>query len=690
MTSSHHPSRNSSISAPKVGLLGAFLNRLSYAKKLILISMVFYIPISILSFMVIKGSYDLLAVVKNQKQGIAALELVYKLRREVETLRDSVVISSLVDLPELRTRTDNQVKSVQQAFQDLKALDNGLMQTEALTAAMTETENAVISHATEILGLQMVKVQFETRQQMVDKIKALEELVLEMSGLSLESSKEVKPILDFLGPGLADISLMLGQARAFGGRGLTMSYLTSDAIGSLENTFDQLDVQRSKVVTRLEQISLQMGEAEAESFKGLAQQYEQGILDALDVLDFEVIGAVRLEMDSQVFFQKITDSVDLIIPIEEALGTRLATIFADKLSQLEQKLLTVVGFITSLILLSLYIYIVFYRSMLGGIEQLSEAAKSMAQGDMTVELEAVSKDELGVLVNHFNESNAKIRGLIQQVQLNASQTTEVAASAQQSSEQTSDLVKQQELQLQHLQGSLKDVDAKVELVSEKSKRAITEVSDASDRAGAGKEILSKSLRNISELTDKIDEATTLINTLSEKSVEVGNVMGQIQGVAEQTNLLALNAAIEAARAGEQGRGFAVVADEVRSLSQRTHASSADIQSIINEITHGIQRSVEVMTESQRSAKETEAESGAIEEVFEQINDQLGKLTQLNSDVEDALTEQAGSISQMNNNIQSINQGNVEAVEVGENSQEVNKEMSEKAEDLKKVINTFKV
>lgn len=690
MSSSHHSSQNSSISTPKVSLLGAMLNRLSYAKKLILISMVFYIPICILSFMVIKGSYDLLSLVKHQKQGVQALELIYPLRREVETLRDSVVISSLVDLPELRTQTQTQVKAVQAAFEKLKASDNSLLQEEAIAAAVTETEEAVVLHATEILGLQMLKVQFETRHQIVDKVKALEDLILEESSLTLENSKQVKPILDLLGTGMADISLMLGQARAYGGRGLTMSYLTSDIIVSLENTFDQLDVQRGKVVARFEQIAQQMDASESEAFAVLTASYDQGILDALDVLDFEVIGAVRPEMDSRAFFEKITASVDLFVPVEQALLSRLTLVFADKLSQLEQKLMYVVGFIASLILLSLYIYTVFYKSMLGGIEQLSEAAQSMAQGDMTVELEAVSNDELGILVNHFNESNVKIRGLIQQVQQNASQATDVASSAQQSSELTSHLVKQQELQLQHLQGSLKDVDAKVELVSEKSKRAIAEVSDARDRAGAGKEILTNSLQKISNLSKKIDEATTLINTLSEKSEEVGNVMGQIQGVAEQTNLLALNAAIEAARAGEQGRGFAVVADEVRSLSQRTHASSEDIQSIINEITQSIQDSVEVMTESQKSAQETETESGAIEEVFEQINDQLGKLTQINTEVEDALKQQAGSISQINDNIQSINQGNVEAVQVGETSQVANKEMSEKAEHLKQVLNAFKV
>jgi methyl-accepting chemotaxis protein len=183
----------------------------------------------------------------------------------------------------------------------------------------------------------------------------------------------------------------------------------------------------------------------------------------------------------------------------------------------------------------------------------------------------------------------------------------------------------------------------------------TDVSSAAKKASEvsnqGKQEVEKGYHSINALVKEIDKATLLIDELAKNSSEIGMILDVIKGIAEQTNLLALNAAIEAARAGEQGRGFAVVADEVRSLAQRTQQSTTQIEAMITKLQSGANKSVEVMQQSKLSSENAASEMSSTAEIFEQINHLVQSVSDLSIQVSSATEEQTAVSAEVADNLQ---------------------------------------
>lgn len=252
------------------------------------------------------------------------------------------------------------------------------------------------------------------------------------------------------------------------------------------------------------------------------------------------------------------------------------------------------------------------------------------------------------------------------------------------------LISQQRIATDQGAASITQMSATVNEVASHTSEAAQLAQQAINEFNAGKSEVAKTQSSINSLAGKVTEAGVVINNLSADSRQIGSVLEVIQGIAEQTNLLALNAAIEAARAGEQGRGFAVVADEVRNLAQRTQDSTRQIQAVIEKMQTSTTKAVEVMHEGQAQAEVSVEQAKAAGESLQAINHSVSKISDMNTQIATAAEQQAVVASEINQNFNQITQSATKAEQEAAKITAASNQLDTLARNLEKNVSQFKI
>ena len=280
------------------------------------------------------------------------------------------------------------------------------------------------------------------------------------------------------------------------------------------------------------------------------------------------------------------------------------------------------------------------------------------EGDLTVHIDTRSQDEVGQLARNFNQFVARLHGIVSRlrdvtVEL-AAQSRAQAAGAQARSQR----VRQQQDEIVMVATAVTEMASATQEIAGNAEFAATTATEAVALAVAGQSQVGQSQRSITGLADEVADASQVINELDSHAQKISGILATISGIAEQTNLLALNAAIEAARAGEQGRGFAVVADEVRVLSRRTHDSTDEIQQMIETLQQTTRRAVGGMETSRQLAGTSVEDAEAANQSLARINEAIGSISDMATQIAAAAEEQTsvtGEISRNTENIRHVSQ-----------------------------------
>ena len=317
---------------------------------------------------------------------------------------------------------------------------------------------------------------------------------------------------------------------------------------------------------------------------------------------------------------------------------------------------TVLAITVIAIIIAISLFTVFIRLIISSISALRDQLDNIAQGegDLTQRIPVTVEDDLGKLARSFNRVLENLQGMIGSIQ-NLSRdlgagATELATAAR----ENNDGVTRQTDSISMVATAINEMQSAIEEVAGNASRAAEITREAETKGNNSAQIIRSSSKQVHRLAAQISKAVEVIRKLSADSDNITSVLDVIRGIAEQTNLLALNAAIEAARAGEQGRGFAVVADEVRTLAQRTGQSTEDIQTMITALQTGVSDVVNVMETGSKEATETERLATEAEQELQAILEAISSITDVNTSVASATEEQTQVVDEINRSITDIN------------------------------------
>ncbi|SEQ45652.1 methyl-accepting chemotaxis protein [Ectothiorhodospira magna] len=340
----------------------------------------------------------------------------------------------------------------------------------------------------------------------------------------------------------------------------------------------------------------------------------------------------------------------------------------------------------------LFLFLFTRRFVTNPLKEMTLGLQGIAQGDgdLSHRLPIHGKDEIGQSAMAFNAMMDNFRDLISRVLHSTGELARAAADLASVTERTNAGVSRQRSEIDQLATAMTEMNSTAHEVARNAQQSSDSTRQAEDAAQEGKHIVSGTMQRIEQLAKEVQRAADVIRELDNDSEEIGKVLDVIRGIAEQTNLLALNAAIEAARAGEAGRGFAVVADEVRSLANRTQRSTQEIQSMIERLQQASRRAVSAMDESRQSAQASRDSAAQAESSLAAITQAVTTISDVNAQVASAAEEQSAVAEEMNRNVTSISDAAEQNAQGAQETTHASEQLARLADELQHLVGRFKV
>ncbi|PBQ09768.1 methyl-accepting chemotaxis protein [Pseudomonas congelans] len=452
-------------------------------------------------------------------------------------------------------------------------------------------------------------------------------------------------------------------------------YISIPTAENRQITFDAADSLIAQVGSARNQLPNKAAPAVDEALAAL-QQYKSLMVSISQLM----------QQNDQIRDSLRQQSMDIVTSTEKLMAGQVVSANKEKDSAVTQ-LLTVAVIV---LLLGIFAAILITRQITRPLDSTVIAARRIADGDLTNDLSTTRQDELGLLQNTMQHMTVSLRTLIGGISNGVTQIATAAEELSAVSEQTSAGVTQQKLEVDQVATAMNQMASTVQEVAQNTEDASQAARQASDRAAHGSSVVQNATREISQLAGEVGQLGQAMQRLIQDSDKIGGVIDVIKAVAEQTNLLALNAAIEAARAGEQGRGFAVVADEVRSLAQRTQSSTTEIEALIKSLQDGTGAASELMNASRQRTEGTVALARQAEESLLEITHSIVTIEQMSQQISAAAEEQSAVTDEINRSVISVRDIADQSATATEQSAASTVELARLGSNLQDMVARFRI
>ncbi|KPW92737.1 Methyl-accepting chemotaxis sensory transducer [Pseudomonas syringae pv. coryli] len=410
----------------------------------------------------------------------------------------------------------------------------------------------------------------------------------------------------------------------------------------------------------------------------------------LQRLGFDTPMGDPLNVKPEDWFNLSTARIDMMANVEAELGQNVVGLATDARSSAQSSLYVAVAIVVLMLIVVLWLASVIIRNIKVAVVDVNRTLMALSTRDLTARTRYVGKDEFGEISRNLDNMAQQISDVIRDI---GSATAQVATAAEQSSAvalQTNQNVAQQRQGTDQVATAISEMSATVKDVA----RSTTDAAEMSQRVNnstlQGKTEIDNTIGLIQGLSVQAEETSRIIDELKGESNSISSVLDVIRGVADQTNLLALNAAIEAARAGEQGRGFAVVADEVRNLAKKTQDSTVSIQKMIANLQSGSERAAASMQETLGKAQEGASNVVRAGELLEEIAEGIATISDRNIQVASAAEEQSLVAEEIHRNVDDINSLVIQVSAGAEQTAVTSRELARLAEQQQGLVGRFKV
>ncbi len=426
-----------------------------------------------------------------------------------------------------------------------------------------------------------------------------------------------------------------------------------------------------------------------EQFNGGFQQWSAVSQRVIEQVDLDPQAASALSFgDSEARFDAMRDAIDKLGELEGAAAEAegAAAIAEGAATSSQQTVVLIIGLLGCALLI-LGLPLVVLRPMRRLLDRLKQIADG--DGDLRARLEVHSADELGQLGNAFNRFLDKLQPLIAEVGRVTAEVETAARGMAAMAETNDQLISSEHAAVDQVTTAATEMSAAVHEVALNAQNASDAARAAETQSRQGASVVSSTIQSIRQLAGEVEGASQTIGALAEETASIGAVLEVIRGIAEQTNLLALNAAIEAARAGEQGRGFAVVADEVRALAARTQDSTKDIQSRIERLQSGVGKAVQAMQTGSDKARDSVERASGVDQVLAETSVSVQRINDMAAQIATACEEQSCVTEEIARNITDIRDLSNEAATYSSQSMLASQKLSGLSKTLAELVGRFR-
>nr|WP_178131008.1 methyl-accepting chemotaxis protein [Pseudomonas sp. C1C7] len=665
------------------------MNRLSFGMKFSLISILFLVPMLVTNFYLVRDSYREFQGTRIELQSLDLLGRSVELRRDLETLNNLVQINVALGQSAKAGNLESQVSTLEQGI---------LTRMQALTAMTTDPEQIAVfdGKRDEMIAAfkaQQAEKSLQSKSALTGKLlgsaQIFSQIIASQAGLSRDNQSDMRQLSELATTVTPRITQMLGEGRAIGSSSLGQGFLNSASSTRFDELLAQIEKLQGEYSLKL-QDTLASSKAARDTLSVLADSSKASLKKASELFEEKVVMADTLDTPWQGFYDQVTGLMDQTYQLNDATLKFLDIQLQQRLEQNRTHMILQAVALSVVFVLIFYLYGGFYASTRTTLKRLGGVMDKVAAGDMTVTFSAHSKDELGELGEVFNGTVKKIHDLIERVGHTVGEVERQAGQVENVSAQSNQAVAGQRTQIEQVATAMNQMSATSLEVARSAAAAVSSAHSVNDETISGRGLVQSQQGSIAALASEIDQSVLVINQLASDSQSISRVLEVIKSIAEQTNLLALNAAIEAARAGEQGRGFAVVADEVRTLAKRTQQSTEEIEQMIARLHGGVGAAVKAMGISHEMANGTVGQSEKVQQALENILGAVGMIVDQNQQIAAAVEQQTAVAHDIDQNIVEINRAGERTAEGAHQTEDASRALSMQVVELKQLIGAFRV